>query len=40
LSDRLELTFLQKIEYWFNFWMAKLGAMFPELLNATRDFIM
>jgi mono/diheme cytochrome c family protein len=40
LSDRLELTFLQKIEYWFNFWMAKLGAMFPELLNATREFIM
>jgi len=40
LSDRLELTFLQKIEYWFNFWMAKLGAMFPQLLNATRDFIM
>jgi quinohemoprotein ethanol dehydrogenase len=40
LPDRLELTFLQKIEYWFNFWMAKLGAMFPELLNATRAFIM
>jgi quinohemoprotein ethanol dehydrogenase len=40
LPDRLELTFLQKIEYWFNFWMAKLGAMFPELLNATRSFIM
>ena len=40
LSDRIELTFWQKIEYWFNFWMAKLGERFPELLNATRDFIM
>jgi len=40
LSERLELTFLQKIEYWFNFWMAKFGAMFPELLNATRAYIM
>lgn len=40
LSDRVELTTLQKIEYWFNFWMAKLGAMFPELLNATRAYIM
>ena len=40
LPDRLELTFWQKIEYWFNYWMAKLGEMFPELLNATREYIM
>ena len=40
LPERLELTFLQKIEYWFNYWMAKLGEIFPELLNATRPYIM
>lgn len=40
LPERLELTFLQKIEYWLNYWMAKLGEMFPELLNATREYIM
>jgi PQQ-dependent dehydrogenase (methanol/ethanol family) len=40
LPERLELTFLQKIEYWLNYWIAKLGEMFPELLNATRDYIM
>jgi PQQ-dependent dehydrogenase (methanol/ethanol family) len=40
LPQRLELTFLQKIEYWFNYWMAKLGEIFPELLNATRPYIM
>ena len=40
LPERLELTFLQKIEYWFNYWMAKLGEIFPELLNATRPYNM
>jgi PQQ-dependent dehydrogenase (methanol/ethanol family) len=40
LPERLELTFLQKIEYWLNYWMAKLGEMFPELLNASREYIM
>lgn len=40
LPERLELTFLQKIEYWFNYWMAKLGEIFPEILNATRPYIM
>jgi quinohemoprotein ethanol dehydrogenase len=40
LPERLELTFWQKIEYWLNYWMAKLGEMFPELLNATREYIM
>jgi PQQ-dependent dehydrogenase (methanol/ethanol family) len=40
LPERLELTFLQKIEYWLNYWMARLGEMFPELLNATREYIM
>ena len=40
LPERLELTFLQKIEYWLNYWIAKLGEMFPELLNATREYIM
>ena len=40
LPERLQLTFLQKIEYWFNYWMAKLGEIFPELLNATRPYIM
>ena len=40
LPDRLELTFLQKIEYWLNYWMAKLGEKFPEIINATREYIM
>ena len=40
LPERLELTFWQKTEYWLNYWMAKLGEMFPELLNATREYIM
>jgi len=36
----LEMSFVQKIEYWFNYYMAKLGEKFPDILNATRDMMM
>jgi len=34
------MSFAQKIEYWFNYSMAKLGEKFPDILNATRDMMM
>ncbi|MBT7258738.1 MAG: PQQ-dependent dehydrogenase, methanol/ethanol family [Porticoccaceae bacterium] len=37
LPEMVEMTFAQKIEYWFTYGMAKLGTHFPGLLNATRD---
>jgi len=40
LPEKLEMSFLQKIEYWFVYWSAKLGEKYPDLLNATRDFMM
>ena len=40
LPTKLELTFWQKIEYWFTYIMAKIGEKFPDILNATRDLIM
>ncbi len=40
LPSMVEMSFLQKIEYWFNYGMAKLGEKFPDLLNATRDSVM
>jgi len=33
----VEMTFAQKIEYWFSYGAAKLGEQFPWMLNATRD---
>ena len=40
LPDKVEMSFLQKIEYWFVYWSAKLGEKYPGLLNATRDLMM
>ena len=40
LPDKVEMSFLQKIEYWFVYWSAKLGEKYPDLLNATRDLMM
>ena len=40
LPEMIEMTFLQKIEYWFVYWTARLGEKYPDLLNATRDMMM
>ena len=40
LPSMVEMSFLQKIEYWFIYWSAKLGEKYPDLLNATRKFMM
>ncbi|MFT5136817.1 MAG: quinohemoprotein ethanol dehydrogenase [Arenicella sp.] len=40
LPQKLEMSVLQKIEYWFTYWGAKLGEKFPSLVNATRDWVM
>ena len=40
VAEKLEMTFSQKVEYWFNYAISKLGEKFPEILNATRDSIM
>lgn len=40
LPSKLEMSFWQKIEYWFAYIMAKIGEKFPDLLNATRDMMM
>ncbi|MDG1818480.1 MAG: PQQ-dependent dehydrogenase, methanol/ethanol family [Porticoccaceae bacterium] len=40
LPEMLEMSFLQKIEYWFVYWSARLGEKYPDLLNATRDLMM
>jgi PQQ-dependent dehydrogenase (methanol/ethanol family) len=40
LPEMVEMSFLQKIEYWFVYWTAKLGEKYPDLLNATRDMMM
>ena len=40
LPEMLEMSFLQKIEYWFVYWTARLGEKYPDLLNATRDLMM
>jgi hypothetical protein len=40
LPQRLEMSLLQKIEYWFTYWGAKLGETFPSFANATRDWLM
>jgi quinohemoprotein ethanol dehydrogenase len=37
LPEMVEMTFAQKIEYWFTYGAAKLGEKFPWMLNATRD---
>ena len=37
LPEMVEMTFAQKIEYWFTYVTAKLGEQFPWILNATRD---
>jgi len=34
------MSFLQKVEYWFVYWTARLGEKYPDLLNATRKFMM
>lgn len=39
LPDKLEMSALQKIQYWAMYWSAKLGERFPFLLNASRDII-
>jgi quinohemoprotein ethanol dehydrogenase len=40
VAEKLEMTFSQKVEHWFNYAISKLGEKFPEILNATRDSIM
>ncbi len=40
LPSMVEMSFLQKIEYWFVYWTARLGEKYPDLLNATRDMMM
>jgi len=35
-----EMSFTQKIEYWFTYWGSLLGKRFPWLANATRDYVM
>jgi quinohemoprotein ethanol dehydrogenase len=40
LPEMVEMSFLQKLEYWFVYWTAKLGEKYPDLLNATRKFMM
>ena len=40
VAEKLEMTFSQKVEYWFNYAISKLGEKFPEILNATRASIM
>jgi len=37
LPEKVEMTFMQKIEYWVSYGAAKLGVYFPWMLNATRD---
>ena len=37
LPEMIEMSFLQKIEYWFTYGAAKLGEKYPWMLNATRD---
>ena len=39
LPDKLDMSALQKIQYWAMYWSAKLGERFPFLLNASRDII-
>jgi PQQ-dependent dehydrogenase (methanol/ethanol family) len=37
LPEMVEMTFVQKIEYWFTYGAAKFGEKYPWMLNATRD---
>ena len=39
LPEMVEMSFLQKVEYWFSYGAAKLGERYPDLLNATRDML-
>lgn len=40
LPDMLEMSILQKIEYWVVYWSSKLGKHFPGLLNITREWML
>jgi quinohemoprotein ethanol dehydrogenase len=40
LPEMVEMSFLQKIEYWVNYGLAKIGERYPDLLNATRGMMM
>ncbi|MBT8115092.1 MAG: PQQ-dependent dehydrogenase, methanol/ethanol family [Arenicella sp.] len=40
LPEMLEMSFLQKVEYWIMYWGAKLGERFPFLANAARPYMM
>jgi len=40
LPDMLEMTFLQKVEYWIIYYGSKLGEKFPSFANATRESLM
>ena len=40
LPSKLEMSFWQKIEYWFAYIMAKIGEKFPDLFIATSDMMM
>lgn len=40
LPSKLEMSFWQKVEYWFAYIMSKIGEKYPDLLNATRDMMM
>ena len=33
LPDKVEMSFFEKIEYWFVYWLAKLGEKYPDLLE-------
>jgi len=40
LPTKVEMSFWQKIEYWFYYYMTKIAAKYPDLLNASRDTMM
>lgn len=40
LEERLDMSFLQKVEYWIVYWSSKLGTHFPGFINATRPYMM
>jgi len=40
LPEMLEMSLLQKIEYWLVYWGAKLGEKYPAFANMTRDWMM
>ena len=39
LPNKLDMSVIQKIEYWAMYLSAKLGERFPFLLNASREMV-